>query len=210
MFSEAITEEHIYPRPGEGSVFPATVFERSAAIAVVTLAFATDPVARWLYPDAADYLTHFPHFIRGFAGAAFEAETAYMTSDMSGAALWLPPGFGADDEQLNELFELTVPERLKPELFEMFDQMAAFHPKEPHWYLPMIGVETRSQGKGIGAKLMRHALERADADGLPAYLESSNPRNISLYERFGFAVVGTIKAGSAPPMYPMYRRPLGG
>ena len=74
----------------------------------------------------------------------------------------------------------------------------------------MIGVETRSQGKGIGAKLMRHAVERVDSEGLPAYLESSNPRNISLYERFGFAVVGTIKAGSAPPMYPMYRRPLGG
>jgi len=53
--------------------------------------------------------------------------------------------------------------------------------------------------------LMKTALERVDAEGLPAYLESSNARNVSLYERHGFEVIGEIQHGSSPTMLPMYR-----
>jgi ribosomal protein S18 acetylase RimI-like enzyme len=159
-----------------------------------------------MYPDAVDYLSYFPGFVRAFAGGAFNAGTAFVADGYTGAALWLPPGVGPEEETLNARFEATVSESLLPDLFEMFEQMAAFHPTEPHWYLPMIGVETRQQGNGIGSKLMKYALERCDSDLLPAYLESSNPKNISLYERFGFYVIGTIQAGSAPPVYPMIRK----
>ncbi len=85
--------------------------------------------------------------------------------------------------------------------------MGEFHPKEPHWYLPLIGVDPTRQNKGYGAMLMQYALEVCDRDGLPAYLESSNPRNITLYQRHGFEIVGTIQAGSSPPLFPMRREP---
>ena len=55
--------------------------------------------------------------------------------------------------------------------------------------------------------LMRHATERFDAEGVPAYLESTNPRNISLYLRHGFEILGTIQAGSSPAVVPMIRHP---
>ena len=48
-----------------------------------------------------------------------------------------------------------------------------------------------------------------DEDGTPAYLESSNPVNISLYQRHGFEVLGTIQVGTSPPITPMLRQPLG-
>jgi ribosomal protein S18 acetylase RimI-like enzyme len=85
--------------------------------------------------------------------------------------------------------------------------MERFHPDEPHWYLPLIGVEPNAQGRGLGAALLRHALERFDREGALAYLESSNPRNIPLYERHGFEIVGEIRVGAAPVMTPMLRRP---
>ena len=85
--------------------------------------------------------------------------------------------------------------------------MAKYHPDEPHWYLPLIGVDPAQQGKGLGDALMRHALVRCDRAGQPAYLESSNPRNISLYRRHGFEELGTIQAGSSPALVPMLRRP---
>jgi ribosomal protein S18 acetylase RimI-like enzyme len=91
-------------------------------------------------------------------------------------------------------------------VFELFEQMGNGHPEEPHWYLPMIGVDTFQQNRGIGSSLMREALARCDEDGLPAYLESSNPRNISLYRRFGFEVVGEIRVGDIPPLVPMLRK----
>ena len=78
---------------------------------------------------------------------------------------------------------------------------------EPHWYLPLVGVEPNAQGRGLGGALMRHAVARCDQEDAPAYLESSNPRNISLYERHGFEVMGEIQMGSAPPVTPMLRQP---
>jgi ribosomal protein S18 acetylase RimI-like enzyme len=83
--------------------------------------------------------------------------------------------------------------------------MVRYHPQEPHWYLPMIGVEPARQGKGLGAALLRAALLRVDAEGLSAYLESTNPRNVPLYERHGFEVIGEIRVGTCPPIVPMLR-----
>jgi hypothetical protein len=52
---------------------------------------------------------------------------------------------------------------------------------------------------------MKHALALVDAQGLPAYLESSNPMNISLYKRHGFEEMGAIQSGSSPTVVPMLR-----
>jgi ribosomal protein S18 acetylase RimI-like enzyme len=84
--------------------------------------------------------------------------------------------------------------------------MSQAHPREPHWYLPLIGVEPIEQGRGHGSTLLRIALTVCDQD-LPAYLEASSQQSIPLYERHGFEVVGTIQAGSSPKMFPMFRRP---
>lgn len=88
----------------------------------------------------------------------------------------------------------------------MLERMETFHPSDPPcWYLAFIGVDVAAQGRGLGSALMKHALKRCDEDGTQAYLESSNPANISLYERHGFHVLGRIDAGSAPPVHPMLR-----
>jgi ribosomal protein S18 acetylase RimI-like enzyme len=87
--------------------------------------------------------------------------------------------------------------------------MEEFHPKEPHWYMPMIGVDPSRQGQGYGSALLKAALKHCDADGLPAYLESSSPRNVPLYERHGFEVIGEIKPGDHPGITPMYRAARG-
>jgi ribosomal protein S18 acetylase RimI-like enzyme len=89
------------------------------------------------------------------------------------------------------------------------EQQGEFHPTEPHWYLPLIGVDGDRQGRGFGSVLLRYATERCDRDGLPAFLEASNPRNKALYERHGFEAVGVIQAGNSPPMWPMRREPQG-
>jgi ribosomal protein S18 acetylase RimI-like enzyme len=72
--------------------------------------------------------------------------------------------------------------------------------------LPLIGVDPAHQGKGLGDALMLHALEQCDRDKLPAYLESTSPRNISLYRRQGFEPLGAIQVGSSPTLVPMLRR----
>jgi predicted N-acetyltransferase YhbS len=88
-------------------------------------------------------------------------------------------------------------------------RMEGRHPrKPPHWYLAFMGVDPQWQGRGIGSRLMRPALETLDAEGMPAYLEASTPRSRALYERHGFAVTGEFNLPSAgPTLWQMWREP---
>ena len=177
------------------------------AIDTVVLAFAADPVARWSWPDSHQYLTNMPSLTRAFGGRAFAHNSAYTTDGYAGAALWLPPGVTPDEEALGEIMQRTVADAIRDDVFAVFEQMAKYHPGEPHWYLPLIGVDPAHQGRGHGDALMTYALQQCDRDHMAAYLESTNPRNISLYRRHGFEALGTIQVGSSPPLVPMLRHP---
>ena len=180
--------------------------DQASAIGVLTLAFSGDPMARWSLPDPAKYLEIFSLIARAFGGSAFEKGTAYVANGFTGAALWLPPGAGPDEESLKRLFDENTGDDIKMDMQEIFEQMEKSHPTEPHWYLPMIGVDPAHQGAGVGSALMTEGLKAVDRDGLIAYLESSNPKNIPLYQRFGFEVIGEIQSGSSPVLRPMLRK----
>lgn len=181
--------------------------EMPQTLASIVAAFITDPMARFACPAADEYLRAVPAFAREFAEGSFEHGTAYVSAGFSGAALWLPPDVHPDFEAIVQVFRDAVrPERLD-DILGTFEKMGEWHPEEPHWYLPLIGVDPSAQNKGIGSALMRHAVARFDEEGALAYLESSNPRNIPLYERHGFEVIGQIQVGAAPVVTPMLRRP---
>jgi ribosomal protein S18 acetylase RimI-like enzyme len=182
-----------------------TTTDEERAIATLTVAFADDAVTRWVLREPQLYLEYWPRLIRAFAGAAFEGGTAHAIDDHGGVALWLAPGVASDDETMGALAAEAIPEEQQEEIFTFMVQMAEFHPQEPHWYLPLIGVDCTKQGRGLGSTLLGHALARCDEDHLPAYLEASSARNKALYERHGFEVTGVIQAGSSPPMWPMLR-----
>ena len=180
--------------------------DEASIFSILTLAFSTDPMARWSLPDPAKYLATFPSLAKAFGGNTFGRNTAYIADGFVGAALWLPPGGKSDEESLTKLFDENVDDDIKEHMTGIFEQMEKFHPTEPHWYLPMIGVDPAHQGAGVGSALMTEALKAVDRDGLIAYLESSNPKNISLYERHGFEVIGEIQSGNSPVLRPMLRK----
>jgi len=181
--------------------------DQARAVSVQVMAFGSDPVMRWLYPEPHAYLQHFPAFVRAYGGRAFEHGTAYVDGEFGGVSLWLPVDVHVDPGPFEALIRKTVKPPVQDELFSILEQMDDYHIKEPHWYLAIIGVDPAHQSKGIGSALLRHSLEPIDVQGLPAYLESSNPANVSLYERHGFEVLGEIRAGSSPPVFPMLRTP---
>ncbi len=185
----------------------ATEDETPEAVAAIVAAFITDPIARFALPSPNAYLRGMPPIARAVGGRSFERSTAYVSADFCGAALWLPPGVHPDDEALEKVFRDTAKPEHQDDLLATFEKMDEWHPDEPHWYLPLIGVEPNAQGRGLGGALMRHSVARCDQEDALAYLESTNPRNISLYERHGFEVMGEIQVGSAPLVTPMLRRP---
>jgi ribosomal protein S18 acetylase RimI-like enzyme len=185
----------------------ATPDEMGQVFSSLAAAFLTDPLARFARPHPHAFFSVMPRFFREFGGQSFAQGTAYVSADLCGAALWLPAGVHPDGEALESLMRETAEPEHLDDLLLTFEKMDAWHPDEPHWYLPVIGVEPNAQGTGLGGALMRHAVARCDQDRLVAYLESSNPRNISLYERHGFEIMGEIQMGSAPVVTPMLRQP---
>jgi GNAT superfamily N-acetyltransferase len=180
--------------------------EQQAVVAVITLAFSTDPMTRWTFPDPVTYLMVMPQLARAFGGNGFAHGSAHLAGDGAAAAMWLPPGVHADGERLTALTGEHAPRERRGDMERVFAQMETYHPSEPCWYLPLIGVDPARQGRGSGSSLLRHALAQCDRDGMPAYLESSNPRNIPLYQRHGFEIIGTIQSGASPTVVSMLRR----
>lgn len=184
---------------------PAHAADYDRSIASLVAAFITDPFIRWMLPDSKQYLDYFPLVLKYFAGRAFEHSSAYRSEDFKAAALWLPPGVPPDDDALGEVMQEGVAPALQEEVFGVLEQVGSGHPQEAHWYLPAIGVEPLSQGRGYGSTLLAHGLGVCDRDHVAAYLEATNPANVPLYRRFGFDIIGQIQFGRSPAITPMFR-----
>ena len=154
---------------------PVGTEDQSRVIATLVSAFIADPVERWLYPEPFVYLTRFPAFVAAFGGAAFESETVWSVDEFAAVAMWLPPGADVDGEAIVAVLSESVSPDKHADTFAVLEQMDAAHPKEPHWYLPWLGVDGARQGAGLGADLLRQCLVRVDADHSPAFLETPNP-----------------------------------
>ena len=185
----------------------ATRSDKDRFEAAMTMAFIADPTVRWAWPDPLQYLNLFVPFVTLFGGKSFDHGSAYVIGDFSGVAQWLPPGVHPDDGPIANLFEQNMSEPKLSEVLFLFEQMAGFHPHEPHWYIPLFGVDPVFQGRGYGTQLMRRGLIACDREQKPAYLEATSAANRAFYERHDFRVLGEIQSGDSPPMFPMLREP---
>ena len=181
--------------------------DEAGVIDVLKIAFVADPATRWVWPDPQKYLSHFSSFAKAFGGKAFAYESAHYVGNYSGAALWLPPNVSPDVDLLTALLQSSGSDESKKDGPEIFEKMSRYHPHEPHWYLPLLGVDPLHHGKGLGSALIQHVIGMCDRDNKSAYLESSNPKNIQFYERHGFELLGTIQVNTSPPIFPMLRKP---
>jgi len=180
---------------------------QNRAIDTIVLAFSGDPNVRWLWPESSQYLEHAGKFFRAFGGRAFKNNSANQAGNYASVALWLPPEVHPDEDSLMQIFDKDVDASKHRAIMAVFEQMEYYKPKEPHWYLPLIGVDPAKQGFGYGSALMKYALERIDQEGHTAYLENTNPANTTFYEGHGFTIIDTIEVDGAPPLFPMIRYP---
>ena len=81
------------------------------------------------------------------------------------------------------------------------DEVEQFHPHTPHYYLEYLGVEPALQGQGLGSQLLSELARRADAVGVGCYLETATPRNLPLYQRFGFQVTAQKEVIGLPAWF---------
>jgi ribosomal protein S18 acetylase RimI-like enzyme len=174
-------------------------------------AFHDDPVMHYLFPAADGRERKLRSFFASEAKRSLtkgKLETA-GPSTSQGAAIWFGPGHWklGGFEMLTQIPMIARFGKQTPRALRLLGQIEKVHPKEPHWYLAVLGTDTAHQGKGIGSALLAPILARCDEEGLPAYLESSKKSNIPFYNRHGFEVSGEVTAKDGPTLWPMYREP---
>jgi ribosomal protein S18 acetylase RimI-like enzyme len=178
-------------------------------------AFVDDPMMVWIAGgrDADARRAIFaPGFFLPCLAAGLGRGHTYTTSDRTGAAIWSPPETHFFDEAHGAAFGEAVKGHAGTEavmrLVSLGAMVGGHHPYDiPHFYLFVLGTTTK--GHGIGSDLLRPVLDRCDADGLPAYLESSNSRNVGFYERHGFQVQWEERpSDDGPLLRGMWRVPV--
>ncbi len=193
--------------PDVRAATPADVGALSRALAA---AFEDDPIFGWLLRDASrrrERLTRF--FALEVGDVVLPSGKAWMSADGRGACLELPPGgwrLPLRTQAGHAPGFVRVFGRSLPRALVTITKMERKHLREPHLYVPYVGVSPEAQGAGLGTRLLGKTVERADAAGLPAYLEATSERNAALYERLGFEHLGAFTVLGSPPLWPM-RRP---
>jgi len=143
-------------------------------------------------------------------GEALPLDEVYTTESLRGAAIWNPPGTFPLGWQGNARMGWTMARLLRHRLVDRAEGLLYFdrhHPKEPHWYLQMLGTEPEWQGKGIASSLLSPILERCDQSGHRVYLEASKEKNIPFYARHGFVVTEEMQVPKGPTVWAMWRDP---
>ncbi|MEV6877870.1 GNAT family N-acetyltransferase [Amycolatopsis sp. NPDC051128] len=170
---------------------------------ILAAAFQDDPVSRWVFPGDERRTGAHPVFFRAIAEAGFAAGRVEVTADGSAAIVWLP---GGEDGGDGSIAGLKVAEAGR--LGVLLGMMADREPPERHWHAQFLGVVPGRQRQGVGGRLLRHGLDRFDAEGVPTYLEASSPDSARLYRRLGFRDHGPAFAPpGGPSMQPMRRAP---
>lgn len=184
---------------------------RSAAASLGD-AFADDPMMGWMGKFTED-VGRMTVMAKSAITNRFRKPTPLMftTEGNEAAALWNAPG----EADLSPMELLRAgPAVVRSFRFGLLRTLSVLqimedaHPKEDHYYLFMVGVRRDRQGSGLGSAVLTPMLERCDAEGMPAYLENSKPKNEPFYARHGFVARDPLPLPEgAPLVIPMWREP---
>ncbi|MEU7594873.1 GNAT family N-acetyltransferase [Streptomyces sp. NPDC039022] len=125
----------------------------------------------------------------------------WVADDGDAVAVWTTPETSAAGDVFAELgprFAEIAGDRAEASA-RAEAAMSGHRPGEPVWFLGSVGVHPGRQGRGLGSAVIRPGLEAAEAAGVPAFLETSDERNVRFYEHLGFEVTAECSLPDGGP-----------
>jgi ribosomal protein S18 acetylase RimI-like enzyme len=177
--------------------------------------FATCPAWQWyLPPETPRRLERMERFFgylleRLYLGR--DGRECVTTDDRAAVALWDSPEkwkLSARDNLGLLSTMLPVFRAGLPRAVRGFSALDSNHPREPHYYLSVLGVDPELRERGLAELVMQPVLERCDRERMPAYLETGRPRSRDFFARHGFEVTEEFDLPrGGPPVWRMWREP---
>jgi ribosomal protein S18 acetylase RimI-like enzyme len=171
-------------------------------------AFQHEEACSYIFPDPEVRARRLIAMFRVIVAGDAPAGTIYETAGGEAITLWRSPGkaSGTPWEFARSLLPFIA--ALGPGIrrgLQISGLIEKHHPAEPFHYLHFAGCAPEHQGKGLGGAAIRAGLAQADADHLPAYLETATERNLGLYRSLGFEVVAQWSVTRDLPFWGMLR-----
>jgi len=190
----------------------ATLNDASHLSKLFASAFMDDPLFNYMIRGGAKHAAALEMFFHEVLAARdIPQGEVWMSSDGNACVCWLSPDAqrspGGLIQKLRWLpffihvYGLTNFSRS----MSIMDAMERNHPPWRHFYLSFIAVSPKYFGIGLGSRILKSTFKQIDALGLGAYVESSNPKNATFYERAGFVAQKNIAPAAAPSLTAMWR-----
>lgn len=162
---------------------------------MVARAFASDPFYTWLFPREATRVTKTAAVMR------LALRRCRRISIDGGIAGWHapedePPRFAWRD--LGAVIGLLPSVVGRVGTLRRFARSVEAARPKGHVHLELLAVDPAQQGRGVARKLLEQILSLG-----PVALETTNPKNIDLYRRFGFEVIAEVREADVPPAWTM-------
>lgn len=171
-------------------------------------AFADEPDLRAMFPDPRRRAALVPPWAAVSLHLSYlDGKTMETTPACSCVIIWIRPGqatswqsFVRAAPYLWQMLRRASPGDVRRFLtfFTRLERRRHALLPEPHWFLEALAVDPQRQRFGLGAALVRHGLARADADGVPTYVETDTENNAVFYGKLGFELAECVV--DYPPM----------
>ena len=188
----------------QNSVRPLSIDDLDRAAEVLGEAFADYPWTNWCVAEDSHvervatlqriYLEHL----------ALPFGRSYIDDSGNGVIAVLPPDTPEPDEATVEKIVKLHGDRFE-RVLQADEQLSALPVPDNAWSLATIGTTPRSRGTGLGSALLKHALAELDRTEQNCWLDTSTERNLPLYQRFGFTIVGQTSLPDGPDVWRMHR-----
>ncbi|GGA60296.1 N-acetyltransferase [Pseudoclavibacter endophyticus] len=169
-----------------------------AAARVLAEAFECYPWTRWAIP-ADGYSRRLLELQSLYLSYALDEGVVLVDEQLGGVIALLPPTAAPPSEEFQERVAQLHGDRLT-----VVGEVRLPPSPEGYWTLETLGVRPDRQGAGLGGALVRAGLDIASKSTLHGVaLETSDERNVRLYERVGFAVTAVTTIDRGPVVYSM-------
>jgi GNAT superfamily N-acetyltransferase len=219
------------PQAGDVLTRPLMASETDAAADLLARGFAEEPGNLVLLPDPSTRFAMMRIAMKEAVRAALRygtVQVATVGDDLGAIAVWHPPGVVATPVgsvarvaggKLADASTLarslpnvaSVMLRHAPQAFRLVQarrRAVRYASRGTTWHLAFLATAPEHRGRGLARALLERQLERCDEDGQAAWLETTDPVNPPIYERFGFGMVAHLEdAAWLPGLWVMRRDP---
>lgn len=169
------------------------------AASTLAAAFADYSWTRWTVP-AEDHLRRLEELQAIYLAHAVDHGVVLVDAEVTAVIALVPP----DAPELSaEAMERVV--ALHGDRLEALGAVSTPLAPEGSWELATLGVDPGRRGQGLGSAITTAGIRLVDelAPGAPIALETSDERNVRLYEGLGFVVTGTTVIEHGPTVFSM-------